>query len=233
MHASHILRCHWRDATTRDLRAYLRQGRRSVEAFESVTQASGSLSQSWIKGAAVVKYEHYPPADVIDPSSGAHFYFHAHRSHGEEHGHLHVFWHATATGRRSRFNQVKGKFVGSMPTHLIAIALDARGLPLKLFTTNQWVTGGHWFNAELTLSCIDRCRPQAVEGHEFSCIWLGHFLSMYRPLIARLLQKRDAKLAKFPSLENALNNRRLEVLSQCTIDWAADLALLEELAHQR
>jgi hypothetical protein len=233
MPASTVLRRYWSGASARDLRTCLRQAHLSVEAFESATQAWGSLMQSWIQGANVVEYEHYPASDVVDPNTGAQFYFHAHRSHGQEYGHLHVYWHANAQGHRSRFNRQKRNFSDDMPTHLIAIALDARGLPLKLFTTNHWVTGGHWFSAEQTLRCIDRCRLHAVEGYEDSCIWLRHFLALYRPLIARVLQQRDAKIAKYPNLEVALNNRKLEVLSQCVIDWMSDLELLEQLVHQK
>jgi hypothetical protein len=31
--------------------------------------------------------------------------------------------------------------------HLVALSLDARGLPLRWFVTNRWVTGGQWADA--------------------------------------------------------------------------------------
>lgn len=233
MPASATLRRHWRTASLTELGTALHHGQASVEAFATATETAGSLLQSWVQGAEVVEYEHYPPSDVIDLASGTQFYYHAHRTHGDEHGHLHVFWHATASGRRSRPTQGRKVWKRHAPTHMLAIALDARGLPVKLFTTNQWVTEGHWFDASLTLACLDRCRPGPVPGHENACAWLGHFLALYRPLIADLLQRRDARLAKHGALADALSNHRLEVLSQSRIDWAADLDALQAEATRR
>lgn len=233
MPVSATLRRHWRSASLTELGTALHHGQASVEAFANATQSSGSLLQSWVQGANVVEYEHYPPDDVIDLGSGTQFYYHAHRTHGDEHGHLHVFWHATATGRRSPPSQGRKVWKRHAPTHMLAIALDARGLPVKLFTTNQWVTEGHWFDAALTLACLDRCRPGPVPGHELACAWLGHFLAMYRPLIAELLQRRDARLTNHGSLTNALNDHHLEVLSQSRLDWAADLDALQTQATRR
>ncbi|PKO68754.1 MAG: hypothetical protein CVU22_07580 [Betaproteobacteria bacterium HGW-Betaproteobacteria-16] len=227
MPASVTLLRHWRSASLTGLTTALHHGQASVEAFANATEASGSLLQSWVQGAEVVEYEHYPPADVIDLESGTQFYYHAHRTHGDEHGHVHVFWHATPTGRRSRPNKGRKVWKRHAPTHMLAIALDARGLPVKLFTTNLWVTEGHWFDAAVTLACLDRCRLGPVPGHENSCAWLSHFLAMYRPLIADLLHRRDARLASCGALAEALNNRHREVLSQSRVDWAADLDALQ------
>lgn len=233
MSASSLLRLHWRTRPSDELLAALRHGDASVESFAAATERSGSLLQSWVQGAEVVEYEHYPPSDVIDLHSGTQFYYHSHRTHGDEHGHLHVFWHATASGRRSKPRQGRKIWKRNAPSHMLAIALDARGLPVKLFTTNQWVTEGHWFDARLTLACLDQCRPAPVTGHEQACAWLGHFLALYRPVIERLLERRDARLDRHGDLSEALKNRRLEVLSQVCIDWAADLDALQAEAIRR
>lgn len=233
MSASTTLRRHWQHASASELQASLHHGQASIEAFADVTQASGSLLQSWIQGAEVVAYEHHPPTDIIDLRSGTQFYYHTHRTQGGEHGHLHVFWHATASGRRSRPRHGRKVWTQTAPSHMIAIALDARGLPLKLFTTNLWVTDGHWFDAASTLACLDRCRPALVPGHEQACTWLGHFLALYRPLLADLLLRRDDRLSRHGPLRHALTDRRLEVLSQSRIDWAADLDALQIEAARR
>lgn len=232
MPASSILRRHWRSTSETELKSALLHAQGSVDAFAAATSACGSLLQSWVQGEAVVAYEHYPPADVIDLRSGTQFYYHAHRTQGEEHGHLHLFWHATATGRRSWPRRGRPRWTRSAPSHMLALALDARGLPVKLFTTNRWVTEGHWFDAARTLACVDRCRPGPVSGHEHSCAWLGHFLSMYRPVIADLLARRDARLAR-SALSDPLSDRRLETLSQRRVDWAADLDALAAEAARR
>ena len=41
-------------------------------------------------------------------------------------------------------------------SHLIAIAIDFRGEPIRLFTTNRWVTGETWYRAEDVTRMLDR-----------------------------------------------------------------------------
>ncbi|NCP56017.1 MAG: hypothetical protein GW845_12660, partial [Rhodoferax sp.] len=119
------------------------------------------------------------------------------------------------------------------PTHLFAISLDARGLPVALFTVNQWVTDGHWLDANTTLACVDRFVMDNVEGHEASCRWLTGFVRLYRPLIQELLIRRDQRMARRSDLAQALHDHRLEVLSQQPIDWMADMDALQAEAARR
>lgn len=233
MSANPLLRRHWRQASDEKFAADLRQARDSVAAFAEATRVSGSLLQSWIGGRDVVEFEHYPPDDVVDFRNGAQFYYHAHRDGDREHGHLHLFWHATASGRRRYLRPGKTRWVRTAPTHLFAISLDARGLPVGLFTVNRWVTDGHWFDAATTLSQVDRFALEAVEGHADSCRWLTGFVRLYRPVIEAILVKRDARLARRASLDDALADHQLEVLSLQPVDWAADLDALEAEAARR
>jgi hypothetical protein len=213
--------------------AALKQARDSVAAFADVTAASGSLLQSWIEGREVVEFEHYPPDDVVDFQRGSQFYYHAHRDGDREHGHLHLFWHATGSGRRRYLRPGQPRWVRTAPTHLFAISLDARGLPVGLFTVNRWVTDGHWFDAATTMSFVERFSLNAVAGHAHSCRWLTGFVRQYRPLIDALLIQRDRRLARRSDVQSALGDHRLELLSHAPIDWAADLDALEAEAVRR
>lgn len=233
MSASRRLQRHWRRTSAAGLARTLQDARDSVSAFAEVTATSGSLLQSWIQGRDVVEFEHYPPNDVVDQRRGSQFYYHAHRDGDHEHGHLHLFWHATASGHRRYLRPGRPRWSRTAPTHLFAISLDARGLPVGLFCVNQWVTDGHWFDATTTLSFVDRFAPEAVDGHEASCRWLRGFVQLYRPLLETLLARRDRRLARRPDLGHALEDRRLEVLSHEAIDWAADLDALEAEARRR
>jgi hypothetical protein len=60
-----------------------------------------------------------------------------------EHGHFHLF---AQLGKDDR----------QIPryTHLLGIAVDARGLPLRLFTTNRWVTDETWLPAPSVLGMV-------------------------------------------------------------------------------
>jgi len=205
----------------------------SVTAFADATAVHGSLIQSWVGGQEVLAYEHYPADDIVDARRGAQFYYHAHRDSDPEHGHLHLFWHATASGRRRYFQPGKPRWNRTEPTHLFAISLDARGLPVALFTVNQWVTDGHWLNASTTMACVDRFALDAVPGHEASCRWLTGFVRLYRPLINELLIQRDQRMALRSDPTKALRDHRLEVLSQKPIDWMADMDALQAEASRR
>lgn len=233
MSASKPLQRLWREASNTRFSAILACARASVSAFAYATAESGSLLQSWIGGREVLEFKHYPPDDVVDLRRGSQFYYHAHRDSGDEHGHLHLFWHAAASGRRRYFRAGDSRWTRTAPTHLFAIALDTRGLPVGLFTVNRWVTDGHWFDAKTTLSFVDRFALGAVHGHEHSCRWLTGFVQLYRPLIELLLVKRDQRLARRSDLNAALSDHRLEVLSSASIDWAADLDALEADGRMR
>lgn len=231
--AAALLHRAWASATDAELRAMRQAAARSVAGFAAATATAGSLLRSWTGAAPLRSFDHQPPGDVVDARSGSQFYYHAHRRGAAEHGHVHLFWHASASGGRRYLRAGRPAWVRSAPTHLLAIGLDARGLPRSLFTVNQWVTDGHCFDAAATLACVDRFAPAGVPGHEASCAWLSGLVRMYRPLIADLLRRRDARLATRADPVAARQDRRLELLSRSSIDWAADLDQLEQLAAGR
>ncbi len=233
MTASRMLRRHWHAAGDREFAGALQAARDSVSAFADATQASGSLLQSWIGGRTVVEFDHYPLDDVVDMRHGAQFYYHAHRDGSREHGHLHLFWHATASGRRRYPRAGAMRWKRTAPTHLFAISLDPRGLPVALFTINRWVTDGHWFDAPTVSAFVARFKLGAIEGHAHSCRWLTGFVRLYGPLVDELLRQRDRLLARRGDLASALADRRLEVLSRIPIDWPADLDAQEAEAARR
>lgn len=227
-----------RDLPDRRLAELHRAAQRSVGGFTRVTQAHGSLVQGWVRGAAVQSLEHYPAGGVVDRRNGSELFYHCHRSASAEHGHVHLFWHATRSGRRRHLESASEKgrgepWVRTAPSHLVAVGLDARGLPVSLFTVNQWVTGGHWFDASTTLDLVRRFELRAVPGHEDSCDWASGFVRLYEPLIARLLHMRDRRLARLGALLDALDNRRVEVVSSVQLDWAGDLTRLEQEMARR
>ncbi len=233
MGADRALVRHWRQATDQQVAGAVRAARDSVAAFNHATAASGSLIQSWVQGREVIEYEHYPPNDIVDRRRGSQFYYHAHRDGDLEHGHLHLFWHATASGRRRRLRHGQANWTRTAPSHLLSISLDARGLPVGLFTVNRWVTDGHWFDADTTLSFVDRFSLQLDGEHAISARWITAFVRFYRPRIAALLAQRDQRLARRRDRSLALDDHRLEVLSLLRLDWAADLDAIEAEAARR
>lgn len=220
-----------------ELLRLLRAAEISLGGFQRATAQHGSLIQSWVRGAPVLALEHYPPpTGVVDSTSGSQFFYHCHRPGAREHGHVHAFWHATRTGRRRYLRAAShnhGEWAHSSPSHLVSIGLDARGLPVSVFTVNHWVAGGHWFDAETTLSMLSRFRPSGGAEHADSAAWITAFLQMYQPLVAHALRARDTRLAARPLRSAALEDRRTEVWSSVKLDWMGDLQRLDlELARR-
>jgi len=195
------------------LRRQARHAHASLAAFADATREHGSLVQSFVRGSELRSLEHYPADDVIDRRHRSQFFYHCHRAGALEHGHLHLF-------RRVR----------DEPAHLLAIGLDARGLPVSMFTVNRWVTGGPWFDAARIVWMLERFRMGAVPDHAASCAWLTHFLRLYLPLAGQLLHARDARLAELArarSLDAVFADRRIEVLSRAQLNWARDLERID------
>lgn len=212
--------------TSAELRRTLGAAQFSLQGFTLATTEAGSLIQSWVRGAPVLAMEHYPPSDVKDPQHGYQFFYHCHRDNGLEHGHLHVFAHATRSGRKRRVRG-ENQWVRTAPSHLIAVGLDARGLPVSIFTVNRWVTGGYWLDAPTTLQWLQGLTLRNASAHAHSCQWLEGFIQMYLPVIHRLLTQRDRWLARQADRTAALDDPGTEVVSSARIDWASDLQRLE------
>src|SRR6185437_4044242 len=81
--------------------------------------------------------------------------------------------------------------------HLIAIAVDGHGEPMRLFTTNRWVTGETWYRAADAIRMIDRFVLSGTETTLLLDRWLGALVRLYRPEIEWLLQRRDEAVAKW------------------------------------
>ena len=202
----------WCVAVTPLMLGHYRAARRALHHWLRLTERHGSLIRAFSGDAVIEAQLHYPPGDFSDPASGSQCYYHCHRD-DLEHGHLHVF----------------GRERPAAPlTHLIAISLDARGLPVGFFTVNQWVSRDQWLPAPRTLQLLDSLSLRQAPCDPSLALWLVHFVSLYRPLLQQLLLQRDHRLRQAgPTLSQALDNRDLEIPSSQTIDWMQDLAALD------
>ena len=206
----------------------------SVQAWGRAAEKCGSLLQCWIRGQDVVMGQRYPDPDVTDRRSGYQFFYHSHRHGVQEHGHVHVFYHATASGKRRYLGREKTPWQRTAPTHLFAIGLDNRGLPVSLFCVNRWITDGHWFDYRTTQSIVKRLKVTHDSELSESAEWITGFSAMYLPVIEKLLEKRDLRMARQAgSLSETLKDQSLEVLCAIEIDWLKDVQKLEaELARR-
>ncbi len=81
--------------------------------------------------------------------------------------------------------------------HLVAIAVDGHGEPVRLFTTNRWVTGETWYRAADVVRMLDRFGPQGGGDSALLDRWLGALVGLYRGDIEWLLERRDEAVTKW------------------------------------
>src|SRR5262249_50470167 len=137
------------------------------------------------------EWTHYPAGDVSDPVTHALYYYHAHPStatrHPREHGHFHTFLRASGMPSGVRPAKVRGlarsEIQGEAMSHLVAIAMDASGVPVRLFTTNRWVTGEVWYAGADVVAMLDRFTIARATPSWPVNRWLGAMLRLFRPEI--------------------------------------------------
>ena len=105
--------------------------------------------------------------------------------------------------------------------HLLGLGVDAKGVPVGLFTVNSWVTGDLMLSASTTQGLLDSLALDT--GHAAVDAMLAAVVGLCRDEIGELLARRDAVLASHAPAE-VLRDERLEVLSELAIDIDAKLA---------
>ncbi|MGC9269714.1 DUF6969 family protein [Acidiphilium sp.] len=161
--------------------------------------------------AHFVEWAHYPQPDAIDPTSRWRFYYHAHPESQRlrrEHGHFHIFVPAPPEPTA----ETAGGF-----SHLVALSVDAQGLPLRLFTTNRWVTDEVWQPASAMIRYLDSPALHDAAPEDVAR-WLNHIVIRYAGEIEALLVARDIRMAAAAHRHpHALEDHRLRIPSQRAI----------------
>jgi hypothetical protein len=180
-----------------------------------LAKSTRTLSEAALCGAKeFIEWRHYPNNDMSDVKTGYEFYYHAHSademSNGE-HGHFHLF-------KRNR----NGFF------HLIGIALNQKGLPVRIFTTNQWVTGELMVDSKLVVSALKMFAVAAKGRMAPVSNWLSAFTQLFYGDMEKLIVERDLKIAvlsqQMGDLDKALHSKEHHVLTECRIDLLTRLS---------
>ena len=194
------------------------------------------------------EWAHYPAGDVYDPLSHAQYFYHAHPP-GErmagEHGHFHTFLRPRGMPAGTRPLMMPELAIADAPaapagpavppapqpnqgaendalSHLVAIAVDAHGTPLRLFTTNRWVTGETWYGAADVVAMLDRFVIDLARPSWPLNRWIGALFRLFRPHMAGLLLARDEAVMSWRRRHrgkvHVFEDRRLDVTSALEID---------------
>ena len=209
------------------------------------------LREVMAREATVSEWRHYPDGDVYDPKSHAQYFYHVHPVIGRpvrEHGHFHTFLRAEGMPAGTApliLPEVAVADVPALPpqapplkrgsreevSHLVAIAVDCRGEPIRLFTTNRWVTGETWYRAEDVIRMLDRFAITVVEPSETLNRWVCAMLRLFRPQIAALLRMRDETVMAWRRRRRTqvFEDPALEITSSLDIGFDAQLAFLDRV----
>ena len=156
-----------------------------------------------------VKLTHYPQGDVYDRDSHSQYYYHAHRD--GEHGHFHCFLRRAGMPRASPPPRRPRPMTGRPATRpwriLVAISMDRFGQPLRMFTTNQWVTGETWYPLPDMLRMIDRFSVDHAFPSWPTNLWLTAMFRLFRPQIMALITARDTAFASHAPHRRATRSR--------------------------
>jgi hypothetical protein len=231
-------------------------GQRALDCLRALANG-GVLGEALGAGDGFQDWEHYPAGDVYDPTTHAQYYYHAHPAGerpADEHGHFHAFLRprgmpigvqplmlpelaipdAPAQPRGPVLPPARQPNQGEdndKLSHLVAISMDARGMPVRLFTTNRWVTGETWYGAEDVARMLDRFVINVSQPSVPLNAWITAMFALFRPQMRALLSARDAAVMNWRRRHrgkiHVFEDRRLEVTSATEIDLEDQIRRVE------
>lgn len=209
-----------------------------VNCIRVLEKSGSNLVAEALAGREFIEYEHYPEQDVYDPETHAQYYFHAHpqtRGEWNDYGHFHTFLRPKGVppGIRPLMpEEAEADQANDTPCHLIAISMNRAGRPVRLFTTNRWVTAEAWYGAPDVTAMLDRFVVDLAKPSWPLNRWISAMMILYRDDIERLIRERDATVAQWRAAHpdrNVFEDRGLEVTSGMAIDLDARLAHIRSL----
>jgi hypothetical protein len=233
--------------------AVIRECRRTLAA-----RGGSIIHEATGRTGAADAWRHYPEGDAFDPQSHAQYFYHCHPASAEtpsevgEHGHFHLFLRVEGMPRGMTPLLLPEAAIANLPTppqaapskrgardevsHLVAIAVDGTGEPVRLFTTNRWVTGETWYRADDAIRMLDRFTLDAAEPASLLNGWVTALVRLYQPEIAMLLRRRDEAVMdprRRRRRVDVFEDPKLEVTSSLAIDLDQRLAAIDRLAVER
>lgn len=223
----------------RRLKEMARAGRRVLECYRVLRKSGANVVGEVLRGQGeFYEWDHYPAGDVYDDETHSQYYYHAHPPEkranrwGAEHGHFHVFLRPKG--------MPPGVHPAALPdleppagdnealSHLVAIPMDRAGYPIRLFTTNRWVTGETWYGGRDVVRMLDRFEMDLAYPSWPVNVWITNMVRLFRPQIEALIAERDRVLAQWQAAHpgaNAFEDRDLEITS------IVDISVDEQIAR--
>lgn len=219
------------------LEAMLAAGKEVLECTRVLKKTGDNIVGELLRDAGTFyQWQHYPKGDVYDRDSGSQFYYHAHPKTNRpgEHGHFHTFLRASGMPRGMEPVPYAGDTVWPLGadslSHLVAISMDPKGVPIGLFTVNRWVTGDAWYAAADVNVMVDRFEIDHAQPSWPVNRWITALVGLFRPLVKDLVVERDlimaARQAERPGID-IYEDKSLEIVS------AADISVERQVSRLR
>jgi hypothetical protein len=223
-----------------ELRIMSAAGHGIRECYRALAKTGDNILGEVLRDQSIFReWDHYPHDDVYDAVTRAQFYYHAHppdRRAWAEHGHFHTFLRPRGMPPGVKPADVPPPVDPPEPapddktlaadnaalSHLIAISMNPSGLPIRLFTTNRWVTGETWYRAAdvcamLDYFVVDHTRPSWALNR-----WISAMFRLFKPQILELVHARDRTMAgwrpKSGVTFSVYDDRSFDVTSMIAID---------------
>lgn len=173
--------------------------------------------------------EHYPYDEVFDSDTQSLYFYHSHRP--KEHGHFHLF-----CCNEEKISHYEPFIVGKKPhsVHLLAISVHPDGTPLGFFSTNHWVTPlESWYDYKAVQDLFQDFEITHAYPSWPTNQWINHLLKLFKPQIQDMLYERDQKLSTLGPLNQALRNKKVDILAQVPISIEIQMQAIDEILQER
>lgn len=168
-------------------------------------------------------WRRYPTDDAVDAWTGARWFYHAHppeERDADEHGHFHLFLDKGSFGRGTKL--IAGPVDSSVPradvVHIVALSIDLRGVPTRIFTVNRWVTDEWLYAAEDVLARLEQFDLSEAPGDPLVNRWLTAAVAALQPEIRVAMRTRDAMIGTRSPTDPLFEDRETEVMSVVDVD---------------
>lgn len=225
------------------LRMMLAAGEDILEVYRVLNRTEGNVVGELLRHQGTFyEWDHYPKGDVYDKITHSQFFYHAHPSglRDKEHGHFHTF--VRAKGMPKGMRPIKHSDTKEWPkgeaalSHIVGISMDPRGIPLRLFSTNRWVTGEAWYKASDVNKLIGKYIVDHAQPSWPTNRWVSGMVRLFWPQIIMLLKARDSAIAAWAA-ENpdvdVFEDRSLELTSQAEISVDAQIDAVRAAIEQK
>ncbi len=209
-------------------------GKQILECYRVLQKSDSNVVAEVLRGQGkFYELDHYPEGDVYDPETHSQFYYHSHRE--EEHGHFHTFLREKGMPKDCQpAKQSKAAFMKERDdkiSHLIGIPMNRAGNPIRLFTTNRWITADNWYTADDVIKILDRFEMDLAWPSWPVNIWVTAMLHLFRPQIDELVRDRDAVVAdwrkKHPK-KDIFEDRKCDITSVRKISVEAQIKRVDK-----